>query len=118
MRAGAAIAGEILGKVGYDPKLTEKITYYISIHDNWALGDDLPYKNCREMALFNNLDFLWTTTSFDIFKTQAESLKIDTKKFYDLWQKDEKLTRRPFCCGHTKKMFVDSMEKIGRQVNN
>lgn len=117
MRAGAQIAAEILNKVGYRQELIKKIAYCISVHDNWVLGDDSPYKESKEMAVFTDLDFLWTTTSFDIFKTQANSMGYAPKKFYELWQKDEKLSRRPFCCDYTRQMFIDSMGKIGRIIN-
>ncbi len=117
MKEGAKIAKEILEKMDYNQNLIEKITYYISVHDNWILGDDSPYKECKEMAVFNDLDFLWTTTSFNIFKTQAKSMNYTLKEFYQSWKKDEKLTRRPFCCNYTKQMFFNSMEKINKAIN-
>ncbi len=116
MREGAIIAKAILEKVNYKQSLIEKITYYISVHDNWILGDDSPYKECKEMAVFNDLDFLWTSTSLDIFKTQAESMGLTQKEFYQFRQKDEKLKRRPFYCDYTRQMFIDSMGKIEEAI--
>jgi hypothetical protein len=55
MREGAHIAKSILEEVGYDRNLTERIAYFISVHDNWALGGDSPYRECVEMALFTDL---------------------------------------------------------------
>ena len=117
MKEGARISKEILYKVNYKKELINKITYYISIHDNWVLGDDSPYKESKEMATFNDLDFLWATTSLDIFRRMAESMKLTLTEFYDFWSKDEKLTRRPFCCRYTRKMFLESMKKIKKVID-
>ena len=40
MKAGAEIAREILQKVKYPDDKIEKIVYFVSVHDNWAFGDD------------------------------------------------------------------------------
>jgi hypothetical protein len=63
------------------------------------------------MAVFNDLDFLWPTTDFNIFKITAESLKMSPKEFYNIWINDEKLTRRPFCCEYTQKMWNSDIKK-------
>ncbi|UCG95113.1 MAG: HD domain-containing protein [archaeon] len=112
MQEGAKISKKILYEAGYDPEYSEKIVHYISVHDNWVLGDDTPYKECKEMAVFNDLDFLWVTKSFENFKTAAESMKMTPEDFYEFWTKDEKLTRRPFCCEYTRSMWESSIKKI------
>lgn len=112
MKEGARISRKILTEVNYDPKLLEKIVHYISVHDNWCLGDDTPYQECKEMAVFNDLDFLWATSSFETFKTTGESMGLSPKDFFEFWKKDEKLTRRPFYCDYTRKMWETSMKKI------
>lgn len=112
MKEGAKIAGKILAEVDYNKEITKRIVYYISVHDNWLLGDDTPFQECREMAVFNDLDFLWVTTSFNIFKNMADSMNMSPKEFYEFWSKDEKLTRRPFCCDHTRQMWGKSIEEI------
>ena len=114
MKAGAKISRIILNKANYDPDLTERIVHYISIHDNWLFGDDSPYQQCREMAAFNDLDFLWSTTSFESFKRTGESMGKTPEEFYEFWIQDEKLTRRPFCCDYTRKMWDSSIKKIKR----
>ena len=48
---GAKIARKILEQVGYDRKLTEQIVQGVLEHDNWAFGDDEPYKNCKRCHL-------------------------------------------------------------------
>jgi hypothetical protein len=116
MREGAKIAKKILEHLNYDAELTKKIVYYISKHDNWVLGDDTPFQECKEMALFNDLEFLYVTSSHQAFKYCAESMKLSEKKFYNFWQKDEKLTRRPFCCAETRKMWKQTMEKFRKLI--
>lgn len=116
MQEGAKIARQILKKVGYDPALAEEIAYYISVHDNWCFGDDKPYQECREMAVFNDLDFLFVTSSFKYFLIFAESMKMTPQEFYTFWSCDEKLTRRPFCCPYTKKLWQTSIQKISKIV--
>ena len=117
MKAGAKISRAILNQVNYDSDLTERIVYYISVHDNWLLGDNSPYQECKEMAVFNDLDFLWPTTSFDVFKTIGESMGKTPKEFYEFWIQDEKLTRRPFCCDYTRKMWDTSIKEIKRIID-
>ena len=117
MREGAKIAKKILNKIRYDDALTEKIVYYISVHDNWILGDNKPYQESKEMALFNDLDFLWVTSNIEAFKVNAKSLNMNLKKFCEFWQHDEKLTSRPFCCQKTRRMFDESMKKIKTTIS-
>jgi hypothetical protein len=112
MKEGANIASKILAEADYNKEIAKRIVYYISVHDNWLLGDDVPFQECREMALFNDLDFLWATTSFNIFKNMADSMNMSPKEFYKFWLKDEKLTRRPFCCDYTRQMWEESIEEI------
>lgn len=112
MQVGAEISRKILKEVNYDPDLTTKIVHYVSVHDNWLFGDDTPYQECKEMAVFNDLDFLYVTSSFEAFKIFAASMQMTPQKFYKLWIKDEKLTRRPFCCKYTKNLWIKSRQKI------
>jgi len=112
MEAGAKIADKILRGLELDDNLIKDITRYISVHDNWILGDNTPYQQCREMALFNDLDFLWVTSSWDVFTMFAKSTNMSPQKFYEFWRKDEKLINRPFCCNQTQKIWNESLEKI------
>ena len=61
MKEGAKIAKEILAKVKYPKEKAEKIVYYVSVHDNWAFGDD-EYKRDRSLGAFKDLDFIWMAT--------------------------------------------------------
>lgn len=117
MKEGAKIAEGVLKEIGYDQKLAEKIVYCISVHDNWVLGDDKPFQESEEMALFNDLDFLWPTSDLEAFSITAQSMDLSPDEFYEFWQKDEKLTRRPFCCPATNQMHKESMAKIKKLLD-
>jgi len=111
MRQGVKVAERILKKVDYDKKLSKKIIQAISVHDNWIFDDNKPFKN-KEMALFNDLDFLWLSSNFKVFKHLAKSSNMEIKKFYNYWLHNKKLIDRPFCCKQTKNIFYNSMKKI------
>src|SRR6185436_1427164 len=57
MHAGTIIAQRILDSVSYPGKKTEKIAYLISVHDNWAFGDNELYKKEPVLGIFNDLDY-------------------------------------------------------------
>lgn len=116
MQAGAKIAAKLLKAVDYEPKLSDEIVYYISVHDNWVLDDDVPFQSCKELAVLNDLDFLWTLTSLDQFKVVAESMRLSPQVFFERFKQDEKLTRRPFCTDYTRQLFVRSMLDIKKQL--
>ncbi len=118
MKEGSLIAEKILNKVNYDQELSKKIINLISVHDNWIFGDDKSYKEIKEMALLNDLDFLWATTDFDIFEFVAKSINMSPQDFYTFLSNDEKLTRRPFCCEDTKSMWEEYMLKIKKLLNS
>lgn len=116
MRESRKIARAILEEADYDKEYLDKIVNYIAVHDNWLLGDDQPYQECKEMALFNDLDFLFVTSSFEAYKYTAESMGKSLKDFYQFWEKDEKLTRRPFCCQETEVMHKKTMEEMKKII--
>jgi hypothetical protein len=111
MHECAKIAGRILEEVQYDTGLSRKIVHYISVHDNWALGDDSPYKECREMAVFNDLDFLYSVSSCEIMEIQAQSMGKSQAEMLDFWIADEKHVRRPFACEYTRKIWDESIKR-------
>lgn len=117
MIKGAKIAKELLRKVNYDVVMEKRIEHYISVHDNWVFGDDSPYKECREMAIFNDLDFLWAQTSLEMFALMAKSMGLKTEDMYDFWMKDEKLVRRPFACEYTRKLFEKNMVERKKEID-
>jgi len=118
MKEGAKIAREILEKINYDLDLTDKIVHYISVHDNWILGDDKPFKECREMALFNDLDYLDLFIRYEAFKLAAKSMGKSVQELFDLYTNDEKLARRPFCCQETKKLFDEAVKNLKEEIDS
>jgi len=116
MVEGAKIAKKILRDVDFDPELSEKIVYYVSVHDNWVFSDDEPFKECIEMAFFNDLDFAYAQSDIGILENNAQSMGIGLEDMYDFWINDEKLTRRPFCCKETQEIFNKNMEKFKKEL--
>ena len=108
MQKGAIIAQQLLEKANYDPELIAEIVYYVSVHDNWALGEDSVYQ-IKIMALFNDLDFLFSMATEESFRLHGESIGKTPQEMYHFWMNDEKLTRRPFCCQETKELFENLM---------
>ena len=62
MKKGAILAAQILKKVNYPENKAKIITYYISVHDNWALNDHSVYKKNKLLGIFNDLDYIWMFT--------------------------------------------------------
>lgn len=62
MEEGAKIAREILDAVGYEKEKTEIITYFVSVHDNWAWTDIGVYHKNKLLWIFTDLDFIWMAT--------------------------------------------------------
>lgn len=106
MKAGAKIAKIILKKVDYPENKTKKIVYYVSVHDNWALGDNEIYLRDKILGAFTDLDFMWMATP----KGFPELMKILGKshtEMIDYIEHCEKLTLRPFSTPTTKRLFED-----------
>lgn len=118
MIKGAEIARQILDEINYDSELSKLIVYYISVHDNWLFGDNKPFLDCDEMALFNDLDFLAGIRDKEMFELRANSMGISPEEMYTEVFKEEKLINRPFCCVETKNMFDDFMKKRKEELEN
>jgi len=62
MEAGKQIALKILKQISYPPQKTDKIGFYISVHDNWAYGEVDLFINDPILGTFKDLDFIWIYT--------------------------------------------------------
>jgi len=110
MAAGAKIAKKVLAQVGYPADKAEKIEYYVSVHDNWALGDNAIYAKDKVLGVFQDLDFMWMATPLGFHAVRAYLGKNDREMLAYI-QQDTKLTDRPFCTPTTESMFKRYMQE-------
>ena len=85
MKAGVVIARQILERVNYDPKLTEKIVHLVSIHDNEYLG--IGYSSLGEKFV-RDADACFDLTQLSFWKDYhvkcvIKGEKMTPKKFLD-----------------------------------
>jgi len=107
MRDGAKIARKILEELDFDPELTERVVYLISVHDNWVVGDNKPYKENKDLAAFTDLDFLYAQSSIMVLKSQGKAMGRSAIEMLHLWEHDdEKFTNRPFVTQYAKDLFM------------
>ncbi len=104
MLAGAKMAQQILRKQKYTKNQIEKITYYISVHDEWALGNNEGYKHDKLLSIFTDLDFIWMASEVG-FPYFLKSLNKTPTQMIDWLVTNEKLTNRPFASKSTKQLF-------------
>ena len=104
MKAGALMAKIILDKVSYPKSKIKKIVHLVSMHDNWALGEDGIYKKDKLLGVFNDLDFMWMATPKG-FPALMKILNKTSMEMVAYLETNEKLARRPFCTKTTKGMF-------------
>lgn len=111
MKAGAKIAREILEEVGYDKEKTEKIVYYVSVHDIWALGKIKVYEDLV-LGVFKDLDFIWVITP----KGLPAMLKLtgkNKKEFLDEVKAEAKPAgKEGFSTKTTKKLFEKYLKEL------
>ncbi|MFA6888429.1 MAG: hypothetical protein WC254_02950 [Candidatus Woesearchaeota archaeon] len=114
MKKGAKIADEILQKVDYSQNKIKSITKYISVHDNWLLGDDTFFKNDLILGVFNDLDYMWMATpkGFSLFLKLIHKTPQEMIQFLET---NEKLTRRPFCTKITKRLYEKYIAELKRE---
>lgn len=115
MSEGAKIAESILTKLGYNRDVVDKVSYFVSVHDNWALGDNEIFKKEKLLGSFNDLDFMWMVTPKG-FPALMKMLNKTADEMMDFAGNNEKLIDRPFVTATAKKLFedyiVDRIEEI------
>jgi hypothetical protein len=114
MQAGAELAKEILNGIHYDPSKIDKITYYISVHDNWALGDDEVFKDPL-LGTFQDLDFMWMISPKG-FRAAVGMYKKTPKEIIDYYKNNEKLIKRPLATKTTKELFYKYIEERKKEL--
>lgn len=104
MKFGAKIARKILTKLKYPKNKTNKIVHYVSIHDNWAFGQDEIYLQDKILGTFSDLDYIWMATKKG-FPALMKILNKNPKEMIQYLQENDKPIKRPFCTKTTKKLY-------------
>ena len=115
MKAGTNITRRILKEVGYPQDKIEKIVYYVSVHDNWALGNDKIYKEDIILGVFTDLDFIWMATPKG-FPALLKILKKSAPELIGYLETDEKHIKRPFFTRTTKNMYIKYLDDRKKEV--
>ncbi|MBT5022391.1 HD domain-containing protein [Candidatus Woesearchaeota archaeon] len=115
MKAGAQIALRILNRIEYSPEQTERIAYFISVHDNWALGDYEVYKKSKILAAFNDLDFIWLCVK-EGFEAVRKILGKNHSEMIEYLEAEGKLETRNFATKTTKELFENSLEDRKKEI--
>ena len=110
MKAGKKIAKEILEKVNYPKDKIKTISYYVSVHDNWALGNNKIYQKDVILGTFTDLDFIWMTTKKG-FPAISKILKKNKKEMVKYIENNEKLVERPFATKTVKELFQKYLQQ-------
>jgi hypothetical protein len=118
MEAGAKIAKKILTQVKYPADKIEKISYYVSVHDVWALGVVDVYLKDIVLGVFNDLDFIWMYTP----KGFPAMMKLMGKDKYDLlsWLESQPLPaegKKLYSTKTTKKLYDNYLAARQKEVN-
>ena len=115
MKAGAELSEQILKQLNFDPKKTEKIAHYVSIHDNWALGDNESYLKDPLLGAFNDLDFMWMATPKG-FLALMKMLNKSSAEMLDYLVNNDKLTQRPWSNPSTQELFNRYIQDRQKQI--
>ncbi len=116
MKAGAKVAKDILEKLNYPKNKTEKIIYFISVHDSWALSDNSVYVD-PILAVFNDLDYMWTATPKG-FPAAMKILSNTEKEMIEWLENNDKLQLRPFSTKTTKKLYFRYLQNRIKEANS
>jgi hypothetical protein len=109
MEAGAKIAEGILKQLNYPEGKAEKIIYYVSVHDNWALGDNERFKKDIVLGTFNDLDYTWMATPLG-FSAVRQMLKKSPHQMLEYILLNDKPRLRPFCTKTTFDLYEQFLE--------
>ncbi|MBT4650939.1 hypothetical protein HOC13_00250 [Candidatus Woesearchaeota archaeon] len=116
MDAGAKIAKKILEKVDYPANKVEKIVYYVSVHDNWALGDKSVYENNPILAVFSELDFIWMATPKG-FAAIMEMLNKNKQEMFEYVRSRPEEEKILFSTKTTKRLYESYLNGRKKELN-
>lgn len=115
MQAGEKIGERLLQEIHYDINI-EKILYYISVHDNWALGKHKLYQNDRILGVFNDLDYTWMATPQG-FPAVRKIMNKSPEEMLEFLEQNEKPRNRPFATQTTKELYENYLEDRRKELN-
>ena len=115
MKAGAKVAKDILEKVNYPKEKIKEIEYYVSVHDNWALGKNEIYKKDKILGAFTDLDYIWMATPKG-YPALMKILKKNKQEMLVYLETNEKLIQRPFATKTTSDLCEKYMNDRRREL--
>ena len=115
MGEGAKIARHILKKLNYPKEKIEKVEYYVSVHDNWALGDNSVYENDLILAVFTDLDYMWMVTPKG-FPALMKILDKNKQEMLEYLETNDKPKLSPFSTETTKNLYKKYLENRRKEV--
>ena len=115
MKAGEELSKEILKSINYNSEKIEKISYYISVHDNWSFEDNQIYLEDPILGAFNDLDFMWMSTQKG-FLALTKIRQKGLKEMLDYVINNDKLTKRPFSNKTTRELFEKYISERKKEI--
>ncbi len=118
MEKGALIAEKVLKKLDYSKDKIDKIVYYVSVHDNWALGDTEIYLNDKILGIFTDMDFTWMATPKG-FPAFLLILNKDHKEMIEYLESRETPAKGvPFSSKTTKRLYEDYLKDRKNELDD
>lgn len=118
MKASGKIAKEILEKLNYSKNKTEKIVYYVSVHDNWAFGDTEIYLKNKILGVFTDLDFTWMAAPKG-FPASMKILNKNKKEMINYLESRETPAKGlPFSTETTKEIYENYLNDRKRGIKD
>lgn len=118
MEAGKEIAIKVLRKLKYPEDKTEKIAYYVSVHDNWAYGEVDLFVNDQILGTFKDLDYIWIFTPQG-FRAHKMILNKTNRELLEHLRKEPSPIggKKPFSNPTTKKLHDDYLKDREKEVS-
>lgn len=117
MEAGAEIAKEILQELDYPIEKAKKVIYYVSVHDNWAFGENDLYKNDPILGAFQDLDFMWMATPKG-FPALMKIRNLNPEDMLKYIETSDKLSLRPLSTTTTKNLYNAYIHARREEIKN
>ena len=116
MKAGAKITREILEKLNYPKEKTEKIVYYVSVHDNWAFGETELYKKDKILGVFTDLDFTWMIAPIGFQAMRKHLEKSHKEMIKHIESNEHHVKKKSFSSNTTKEIYEKHLEDRKKEL--